>query len=74
MFNNEKGVLPDGVRYREAGDLFDFGYALTVHKAQGSEFDRVFIFGTGFGEWRNQWLYTAITRAKKELYICCDKI
>lgn len=73
-FNNEKGQLPPEIRYRDAGDLFDFGYCLTVHKAQGSEFKRVFIFGTGWGDWQQQWLYTAITRAKEELYICCDKI
>ncbi len=73
-FNKEKFFLPEGLNPRNAGDIWDFGYCLTVHKAQGSEFDRVFIFGTGWGTWRNQWLYTAITRAKKELYICMDKI
>lgn len=73
-FNKEKFFLPEGLSYKDIGDLWDFGYCLTVHKAQGSEFDRVFIFGTGWGSWRNQWLYTAITRAKKELYICMDKI
>ena len=55
------------------GDLFDFGYALTVHKAQGSQAKRVVLF-----EERSQymtddmwkkWLYTAVTRAEEELYI-----
>ena len=73
-FLSEKAKVPDEVDYRRQGDLFDYGYALTVHKAQGSEFDRVFIFGSGWGEFKNQWMYTAITRAKKELYICMDKI
>jgi len=73
-FLSEKAKVPDEVDCRRQGDLFDYGYALTVHKAQGSEFDRVFIFGSGWGEFKNQWLYTAITRAKKELYICMDKI
>lgn len=54
-------------------DLFDFGYALTVHKAQGSQAKRVMLFEERFAkmtedEWR-RWLYTAVTRAEEELYI-----
>ena len=56
-----------------AGDLFDFGYALTVHKAQGSQARRVILFEERFSkmddeQWR-RWLYTAVTRAEEELYI-----
>lgn len=55
------------------GDLFDFGYAMTVHKAQGSQAKRVILFEERFKqmneeEWR-RWLYTAVTRAEEELYI-----
>ena len=55
------------------GDLFDFGYALTVHKAQGSQAKRVILFEERFSqmtddEWR-RWLYTAVTRAEEELFI-----
>jgi len=55
------------------GDLFDFGYALTVHKAQGSQAKRVVLFEERFSrmtdeEWR-RWLYTAVTRAQEELFI-----
>jgi exodeoxyribonuclease-5 len=55
------------------GDLFDFGYALTVHKAQGSQAKRVILFEERFkkmddDQWR-RWLYTAVTRAESELYI-----
>ncbi|MBU0576691.1 ATP-dependent RecD-like DNA helicase [Patescibacteria group bacterium] len=54
-------------------DLFDFGYALTVHKAQGSQAPRVILFEERFKQmddeqWR-RWLYTGVTRAEKELYI-----
>ena len=55
------------------GDLFDFGYALTVHKAQGSQAKKVILFEERFSKmddemWR-RWLYTAVTRAEEELYI-----
>jgi len=55
------------------GDLFDFGYATTVHKAQGSQARRVILFEERFAkmdddQWR-RWLYTAVTRAEEELYI-----
>lgn len=54
-------------------NLFDFGYALTVHKAQGSQAKRVILFEERFPKmtddnWR-RWLYTAVTRAEEELYI-----
>lgn len=50
---------------------FEFAYAITCHKAQGSEFDFVIVFDESwvFGEERNRWLYTAITRAKDKLLI-----
>ena len=57
-------------------DLFDFGYALTVHKAQGSQAARVIVFEERFKQmtdedWR-RWLYTAITRASEELILIGD--
>lgn len=61
-------------QYRsEDMNLFDFGYALTVHKAQGSQAKRVVVFEERFprmtdDNWR-RWLYTAVTRAEEELYI-----
>lgn len=55
------------------GDLFDYGYAMTVHKAQGSQSKKVVLFEERFSrmsdeDWR-RWLYTAVTRAEEELYI-----
>lgn len=49
-----------------------WGYAITCHKSQGSQWDNVVVFDEGFGrthEDRNRWLYTAITRAEKGLVI-----
>lgn len=52
-------------------DDFDYGYALTVHKAQGSQWDNVVLFDESFAfrETRERWLYTAITRAAERLTI-----
>jgi exodeoxyribonuclease-5 len=54
---------------RRESDEFDFGYALTVHKAQGSQWDDVMLFDESyaFGEYRNRWLYTGLTRAAKRI-------
>jgi|GEM_PF-157262 len=51
-------------------DEFDFGYALTVHKAQGSQWDSVMLFDESrvFSEpWR--WTYTGLTRAARKVTI-----
>lgn len=50
---------------------FEYGYCISCHKAQGSEFDNTVIFDESyaFKEDRNRWLYTAITRTKKKLLI-----
>ncbi len=53
--------------------LFDYGYALTVHKAQGSQAAKVVLIEErnrhmSDEDW-SRWLYTAVTRAEKELYI-----
>lgn len=74
QFNNQGGMNFSSKRWKvTGGDLFDFGYALTVHKAQGSQAKRVLLFEERFGRddeemWR-RWLYTAVTRAEKELII-----
>ena len=52
----------------------DMAYAMTVHKAQGSEWDKVY-FMTHASQARMMYrelLYTAVTRAKKELFILCE--
>lgn len=74
QFNNDTALnFTDKRAQTMKGDLFDFGYALTVHKAQGSQAKRVILFEERFKqmsdeEWR-RWLYTAVTRAEEELYI-----
>jgi len=48
---------------------FDFGYAITCHKSQGSEFNKVLVYYEHFWKIQDQWLYTAITRAKVKLIL-----
>jgi len=49
-----------------------WGWAITCHKAQGSQWENVIVYDDGLGrtpEDRARWLYTAITRAEKGLVI-----
>jgi exodeoxyribonuclease V alpha subunit len=53
---------------------YEYGYALTVHKSQGSEFQRVLlIIPPGSEVFGKEILYTAATRAKEKLYILADE-
>ena len=56
---------------RRDSDEFDFGYALTVHKAQGSQWNDLVLFDESyaFREHRARWLYTGITRAAERITI-----
>ena len=56
---------------RRKSDEFDYGYVLTVHKAQGSQWDDVVLFDESyaFREHRARWLYTGLTRAAKRLTV-----
>jgi superfamily I DNA/RNA helicase len=54
-----------------------YGFALTCHKSQGGEWDYVYLdipryFPQEAKPYVYQWIYTAMTRAKKELYIVDD--
>jgi len=50
-----------------------FSYAITCHKSQGGQWDTVFIeqpyLPNGIDKEYLRWLYTAVTRAKKQLYL-----
>ena len=56
---------------RRRVDEFTFGYCLTVHKAQGSQWDRVYLFDESFvfREDRRRWLYTGVTRASQQITV-----
>ena len=69
VFEEPETEIPWQVKRRH--DDFDFGYALTVHKSQGSQWNDVVLFDESFAfrEHRTRWLYTAVTRAAEQLTI-----
>jgi exodeoxyribonuclease-5 len=68
-FENPEADIP--WQQKKRFDDFDYGYALTVHKAQGSQWDEVVLFDESFAfkDTRQRWLYTAITRAAERLTV-----
>ena len=50
---------------------FDYAYAVTVHKYQGSEAEKIVVYDEWLGdmEYHKKWLYTAVTRSSKMLVI-----
>lgn len=47
----------------------DYAYALTVHSAQGSEWERVVVLNDWPGKDHERWLYTALTRGADEVVL-----
>jgi exodeoxyribonuclease-5 len=60
-------TVPGNVRYR--AQEFDYAWAITCHKAQGSEWNHVVVFdeANAFREHPLNWRYTAVTRAAETL-------
>jgi exodeoxyribonuclease-5 len=49
-------------------EQFDYGYCITVHKSQGSEYDKVLVLEEMLKRADHaRWLYTAVTRASQKL-------
>jgi len=53
------------------GHPFCFGYAITCHKAQGSQWGSVLVVDESFvfRDHKSRWLYTAITRAAQRVTV-----
>jgi len=58
-------------RARKDSDEFTFGWAITCHKSQGSQYDAPIIFDESgaFREAQRNWLYTAVTRAAERVTV-----
>lgn len=72
QFGHEKTIPFDDLS-REERRLaqFDYGYAMTVHKSQGSEWKRVCVLEQIAPMWSaDRWRYTAATRAANDLCWC----
>jgi exodeoxyribonuclease-5 len=70
VVNNANFLGIDGDLYEaRRTNSFDFGYALTVHKAQGSQWDTVILMDEWSREFRKEWLYTGVTRAAKSITV-----
>ena len=57
------------IRLSVLNNEFILGYALTVHKSQGSQYINTIIFIEGEFVWNKQALYTAISRTKEKCFI-----
>jgi exodeoxyribonuclease-5 len=61
---------PAHYEFRDA-ESFDYGYAITCHKSQGSQWNNVLVIdeSSAFQQDAKKWLYTAITRASKKVTV-----
>jgi len=66
---SDHGITP----LASLGDLYDYGYALTCHKMQGSQAEKVAVRLDDIGwmapDEQTRWKYTSVTRAQKMLVL-----
>lgn len=79
--DEEEGVMI--IEFQRTGDVvvpktawhnIELGYAITCHKSQGSEYHTV-IVGIDYSAFKllsKEWVYTAITRGKKNCILCAE--
>lgn len=69
-FFNDEVSTPDW-KMLKGSQEFDYGYAITCHKSQGSQWEDVLIYDESwcFRDMWQRWLYTAITRASERVTI-----
>jgi exodeoxyribonuclease-5 len=69
FFNGTEEQVP--WQAKRGTEEFTYGWAITCHKSQGSQWDDVIVFDESgaFREARSNWLYTAITRAAERVTV-----
>jgi exodeoxyribonuclease-5 len=67
FFNEER---PNLENYSKTDPIpFDYAYAITCHKAQGDEWDKVMVYEQKSAMWdHRRWTYTAASRAADQLF------
>jgi exodeoxyribonuclease-5 len=70
-FAENERMLDDDILRAMRPDEFKFGYAITCHSAQGSQWENVVVFDEGsvFRHNAARWRYTAVTRAISKLTV-----
>ncbi len=72
-FQDAMAYFPKKIPFRMLPP-FEVAFCLSIHKSQGSEFEKVLaIFPEGSENFGKEAVYTAITRAKKQLEIVANK-
>jgi exodeoxyribonuclease-5 len=69
FFTGDENQIP--FELKRGTDEFTYGYAITCHKSQGSQWDDIVVFdeASTFREDAWRWLYTAVTRAAERLTV-----
>ena len=71
-FEEPEAIKSWSYNRRSMANEFDYGWAITAHKAQGSQWDNVLVWADSF-RWDRalfqRWLYTAITRAAENVIV-----
>ena len=66
MEKNQFGRETTQPKQEDSAELFDYAYAITCHKAQGSQWNHVGVIGP---QPMTSWQYTAVTRAENSLTV-----
>jgi exodeoxyribonuclease V len=68
-FAGEKELADMPYQQGNRAMMATYGYCITAHKSQGSEWPSVLVINEAWGKEKVNWLYTAVTRAENEVAI-----
>jgi exodeoxyribonuclease-5 len=68
QFGQEK-TIPFDLEEKDDRIPFDYAYAITCHKSQGDQFNKVMVLEQRCSRWdHKRWAYTAASRAREKVY------